>query len=330
MPVHTTPSPPAVVLGTASFGTGTPQAKFNSEETTRPLLQLLQSRGITALDTARAYPVGNPGSAELVLGTLGVGEWASISTKVTSWQPGAHSAASIASSVPISLAALRVEAVDIMYLHSPDRGTSWEETCAAMHEQWKLGRFKRFGLSNYTAAEVHEICVVCERRGWVRPSVYQGRYNAIIRSGEEELFPILRKWGIAFFAYSPSAVGMFSGKIDAKSVDVGGSRWDKTTRLGQAYEQVYLKPELIDAAARIADKAQAAHIGGHAVALRWVVYHSILNGEHGDSVIIGCSTVKQLEDNLDAIKDGPLSHDLAEAMDEVWNVVKDHAAPYHL
>jgi aflatoxin B1 aldehyde reductase len=214
MPAHTTPSAaPAVVLGTASFGTGTPQAKFYSEETARPLLQLLQSRGVTALDTARAYPVGNPGSAELILGSLNVATWADISTKVTSWQPGSHSPANIAASVSASLAALRVEAVDIMYLHSPDRSTPFEETCVAMNEQWVLGRFKRFGLSNFTAAEVEQICEICERRGWVKPSVYQGRYNAIIRSGEDELFPVLRKWGIAFFAYRYGGPTPTSGRL---------------------------------------------------------------------------------------------------------------------
>ena len=192
---------PTLVFGTASFGTGTPQAKFDSEESARPLLNLLQSRGVTAIDTARAYPVGNPGSAELILGLLNVATWGDISTKVNSWQVGAHSATNIAKSVSTSLAALRVESVDIMYLHAPDRTTPWEETCVAMNEQHLLGRFKRFGLSNYTAAEVQQICEICERRGWVRPSVYQGRYNAIIRSGEEELFPVLRRWGIAFYAY---------------------------------------------------------------------------------------------------------------------------------
>lgn len=93
---------------------------------------------------------------------------------------------------------------------------------------------------------------------------------------------------------------------------------------------MYLKPELIEAAARVSDKAQAAQVGGHAVALRWVMYHSILSGDHGDSVIIGCSNVQQLEDNLNAIDAGPLSDDLAQAMNDVWDVVKDHAAPYHL
>ncbi|KAJ4291939.1 hypothetical protein N0V90_009837 [Kalmusia sp. IMI 367209] len=330
MTADETPSAPAIVLGTASFGTGTPQAKFNSLETAGPLLSVCQKRGVTLLDSARAYPVGNPGSAEKLLGDLGVGSWATVSTKVTSWAPGSHSAEKIAESVPLSLNALRVDNVDIMYLHSPDRTTPWEVTAKAMDEQFRLGKFKRFGLSNYTAEEVEEICQVCDKNGWNKPSVYQGRYNAIIRSGEEQLWPTLRKWGISFYAYSPSAAGMFSGNVNANSVDVAGSRWDKNTRLGQAYEQAYLKPELIEAAGRVADMAKAAGIGGHDVALRWAMYHSILSGQRGDAVILGCSSVRQMEANLNAIEAGPLSNDLVEVINGVWDVVKDHAAPYHL
>jgi len=201
MTADASPSAPAIVLGTASFGTGTPQAKFNSQSTAGPLLSVCQERGVTLVDCARAYPVGNPGSAEKLLGDLGVGTWATISTKVTSWAPGSHSADQIAASVPLSLDALGVESVDIMYLHAPDRATPWAVTCKAMDEQWRQGRFRRFGLSNYTAEEVDQICQTCHDNGWIRPSVYQGRYNAIIRSGEEQLWPTLRKWGISFYAY---------------------------------------------------------------------------------------------------------------------------------
>jgi aflatoxin B1 aldehyde reductase len=93
---------------------------------------------------------------------------------------------------------------------------------------------------------------------------------------------------------------------------------------------VYLKPELIEAAGLVAKKAAAARVGGHAVALRWAMYHSILSGEHGDAIIVGCSSVQQLEDNLNAFEAGPLSEDLVQTMNNVWDVVKDHAAPYHL
>jgi len=195
------PPHPLVVFGTASFGTGTPQAKFHDAETANPILDTLRSRGITHIDCARAYPVGSPGTAEALLGALSVPSWATVSTKVTSWQPGAHSAAAIHDSVGKSLAALGTESVDIMYLHAPDRTTPFEETCRAMDAEFRDGRFARFGISNYTVDEVTQIVEICTREGLVRPSVYQGRYNAIIRGGEKDLFPVLRKHGIAFYAY---------------------------------------------------------------------------------------------------------------------------------
>lgn len=80
----------------------------------------------------------------------------------------------------------------------------------------------------------------------------------------------------------------------------------------------------------MADMAKAAGIGGHDVALRWVMYHSILSGQRGDAVILGCSSVRQMEANLDAIDAGPLSNELVEVINGVWDVVKDHAASYHL
>jgi aflatoxin B1 aldehyde reductase len=38
--------------------------------------------------------------------------------------------------------------------------------------------------------------------GYVRPSVLQGQYNLFARKSEEELLPVLRKHGIAYYAYS--------------------------------------------------------------------------------------------------------------------------------
>ena len=70
-----------------------------------------------------------------------------------------------------------------------------------MNKAYTEGKFKFFGLSNYTADEVEEIVQICEAKGYLKPSVYQGQYNPIIRSGEKELFPLLRKHGIAFYAW---------------------------------------------------------------------------------------------------------------------------------
>jgi aflatoxin B1 aldehyde reductase len=197
------PPHPLIVFGTASFGTGTPQAKFRTPSEAEAVLSLVQSHSITSIDTARAYPVGASGTAELLLGQLQpkLSTWAALSTKVNSWAPGSHNVSNIHQSVLKSLEALNVEKVDIMYLHTPDRSTPFEETCRAMDAEYQRGSFARFGVSNYTAGEVRQILDICEREGLVKPSVYQGRYNAIIRGGETELFPLLREHGIAFYAY---------------------------------------------------------------------------------------------------------------------------------
>ena len=102
------------------------------------------------------------------------------------------------------------------------------------------------------------------------------------------------------------------------------------TSLGVAYKEAYLKPSLLSSAARVASTAQSMSLDGHAVALRWTVYHSILDGAYGDAVIIGASSVDQLKRNLDAIEDGPLPEEIRKVVDDVWESVRDNAAGYCL
>ncbi len=51
---------------------------------------------------------------------------------------------------------------------------------------------------------------ICKQHGYVQPSVYQGIYNAINRNVEPELFPALRKFGIAFYEFNPRTSGVYS------------------------------------------------------------------------------------------------------------------------
>lgn len=139
-----------------------------------------------------------------------------------------HTVGKIRLSVNKSLEELRLPKgvkVDVMYLHQPDRNTPSELTCRAMDQVWREGNFKRFGLSNYTADEVEKFVTICKEKGYVTPSVYQGQYNPIVRSGEEELFPVLRKYGISFYSWSPAAAGTFAGN---HRVDQVGGRFDSS------------------------------------------------------------------------------------------------------
>lgn len=102
------------------------------------------------------------------------------------------------------------------------------------------------------------------------------------------------------------------------------------TGLGLAYKETYLKPALLAAANEVASAAQKADVDGHAVALRWIVYHSILDGAKGDAVVLGASSVEQLEKNLNSIEDGPLDEALVKLVDRVFESVRGEAADYCL
>ena len=151
-------------------------------------------RGYRQLDTARAY-------SEERLGQTGAASRFVIHTKVKSGQPGDHEPLNIDLSISQSLNDLRTTTVETMFLHVPTRDTPFEDTIEAMHKAQQQGKFKNFGLCSYTAAEVQKFIEICDEKGYKRPSVYQGGYNAIIRGGEKELFPLIRKNNISFFAF---------------------------------------------------------------------------------------------------------------------------------
>jgi aflatoxin B1 aldehyde reductase len=176
-------------------------ANYDTQEETKAFLDTFYNRGGRNIDTARGYSPHAPGSSEQRLGLAEASKRFVIDTKVISRRPGAHIKEMIEKSINDSLEALRVNQVEIEYLHFPDRGTPFEETSKAMNKAYEEGKFKKFGLSNYTAEEVEKFVEICEKNGLVKPSVYQGHYNPIVRGGEEELFPVLRKHGMAFYAY---------------------------------------------------------------------------------------------------------------------------------
>ncbi len=174
---------------------------FDSVKDVQNLLDAFHNRGYTHIDTARDYSPNAPGASEERLGQVGAASRFTIHTKVHSGHPGDHEPSKVDLSIGQSLDALKTSAVETMFLHVPDRKTPFEDTAKAMNDAIQQGKFKKFGLSNYTAAEVQKFIEICEQKGYTKPSVYQGHYNAIVRGGEKELFPLLRKHNIAFFAY---------------------------------------------------------------------------------------------------------------------------------
>ncbi|KAK4039723.1 NADP-dependent oxidoreductase domain-containing protein [Parachaetomium inaequale] len=316
-----------LILGAGNIGDTSidPLARFDTPDQVNGFLNAFLERRYHQIDTARGYSPHAPGSSEPRLGAVAAGERSTIDTKVMSRGPGCHTKAKILEEIDISLAALQIKQINIAYLHAPDRTTPFEEACEAMDQAYREGKIKKWGISNYTADEVQEFLNICEARGWVKPAVYQGHYNAIVRSNEKQLFPVLRKHGLAFYAYSPAGGGFFAGNHNNTAA---GGRFDKSHFLGGKYSEFYVKPSITAATDKAVAVAAQHDIGGHAAALRWTAHHSILSAEHGDSVIVGASSVEQLKANLDMIEQGPLPQDVVAALEAIHAEVGDEAS-YH-
>lgn len=216
------------------------------------------------------------------------------------------------------------------YLHGPDRSTPYEETFRAVNELHKEGYFDRFGISNYMSWEVAQINDMCIQNGWIQPSVYQGVYCSIHRSVEAELFPCLRHYGMGFYAFSPLAGGYLTNRYHRDDVSKiePGSRFDPKTGQGQQYQKRFMNDTMFDALDIIRAAAGKHSLTEAECALRWMMHHSKLDAKYGDTVIIGASSIKNLEENLRDFEKGPLPNDVVVAFDEAWSKTKGVVANY--
>lgn len=303
--------------------------RVHTLEEASAILDIFQKHGHDEVDTARVY---GEGSSEEYLGRIG---WQSRGLKMdtklypTSGRPGmspenySHSPEDLREGLMRSLKALKTEKVDMWYLHGPDRTTPFEVTLREVDKLYKEGYFERFGISNFMSWEVAKICEICEKNGWIKPTVYQGLYNAFHRAVEPELFPCLRHYGLSLYCFNPLAGGFLTGRYrrDEKEFEEGG-RFDPNWAQGRLHHGRYFNDYYFDALDILRPVAKKHDLTESECALRWLSHHSRLKKEKGDAVIVGASSTKHLEENLAALDKGPLPEDVVQALDEGWQRVR--------
>jgi aflatoxin B1 aldehyde reductase len=228
-----------------------------------------------------------------------------------------------------SLKALKCTKVDMFYLHGPDRNTPFEDTLREVNALHKEGYFTRFGISNYMSWEVAKICEICDKHGWIKPTVYQGIYSALHRTIEAELFPCLRHYGISLYAFQPLAGGFLTGRYKRNQDNFEpGSRFDPRIGQGVLHRGRYWNDAYFDAMDVIHAAAEKHGLTDAEAALRWVEHHSLMREKLNDAIIVGASSTKHLEENLADLEKGPLPADVVEAMEMAWLKVKSVAPNY--
>lgn len=319
-----------IILGLMTFGPKVEDgARITDINVFKNALDVFQSRGYNEIDTARVYIEGQQEAFTREAGWKEKG--LTLATKVLyPSNPGDNAADKVAESVETSLKELGTDRVDLLYLHRADRSVPFAETLKAVDSLYKAGKFTRFGISNFTAFEVAEIVMTCKYNGWVRPSVYQGMYNCITRSIESELFVACRRYGLDIVVYNPLAGGLFSGKIKSKDLVPDSGRFSNVSSSeGSNYRDRYFRESTFKALQLVENAVEKHGLTMIETALRWMVHHSKLQVKNGnDGILIGISSVQQLESNLDNLEKGPLPQDVVQALDEAWQVSKADTPNY--
>lgn len=280
------------ILGTMTINYDYTSSNNNIEDYTKIIQEYINKVDDPILDTAYYY--GNTKTEE----TLGqiiplLSKIPKIATKANPWYQndftnnifGQLSKSGIENQITTSLNNLKLDKVDIFYLHCPDHETSINETLEYCNDLYRKEKFNSFGLSNYSNDQVIEILSICEDNGFILPTYYQGMYNMICRK-VEEVFPILRKKNIEFWAYNPLAGGLLTGKYKDTNFKEN-SRFKNNT----IYQNIFMKEDIIKTVNEINKNNNILEMS-----LKWYEKDSKLS--NNDGLIIGVSNLNQLNQNL--------------------------------
>lgn len=307
-----------LVLGTMTFG----EQIFG--EDVNVMIESFLSKGYSDIDTAYVY---NNGECERLLGAALVDierKNYRIDTKVNPRITGKLDKSAVLDQANESLKRLHIKSIDTLYLHFPDPNTPIEyalEGCAQLYEERK---FKKLGLSNFPAWLVGEVHNICDKHGWMLPKVYEGLYNPLSRNAERELNRALDYYDMCFYAYNPLAGGILTDKYSGKNKTLKDGRFINRPN----YQQRYWKDSYFEAADRIKRVCGKYNMDIVEATYRWLAYHSMLNGDRGDAIIIGASRLSQLETNMTTLENGELPEEVLSVIEEAWKICKADAPEY--
>ena len=285
---------PAVSLGLwQNFGDVDPLA------TQRAILRRAFDLGVTHFDLANNY--GPPyGSAETNFGRIFAEDFKPhrdelvISSKAgyDMW-PGPYgdggSRKYLLASLDASLARMGLDYVDIFYSHRADPETPLEETMGALHTAVVSGRALYAGISSYSPERTERAAAILAEMG-TPLLIHQPSYSMLNRWVEDGLLDTLEKLGVGCIAFSPLAQGMLTDRY------LNGIPADSRAARGGSLSTDLLSDEALSHIRSLNEIAAGRGQSLAQLALAWA-----LRDKWVTSVLVGASSVEQLENNLATI-----------------------------
>jgi L-glyceraldehyde 3-phosphate reductase len=300
---------PAISLGLwHNFGDDRPL------DTQRAILHRAFDLGITHFDLANNY--GPPyGSAEANFGRVLATDLKPyrdelfISSKA-GWDmwPGPYgdlgSRKYLLASLDQSLERLGLDYVDVFYSHRFDPDTPLEETMGALHTAVRSGRALYAGISSYSPARTREAAEILRQLG-TPLFIHQPSYSMLNRWIEGGLLDVLEEYGAGCIAFSPLAQGMLTSRY------LAGVPADSRMAENSSLSADLLTEQNLTHIRALNEVAQARRQTLAQLALSWA-----LRDARVTSVLVGASSVRQLEDNVAALGHLEFSADELAAIDE--------------
>jgi L-glyceraldehyde 3-phosphate reductase len=284
-------------------------------ETQQAIVRRAFDLGVTHFDLANNYGPP-PGSAELNFGRILAEDLRPyrdeliISTKAgyDMWD-GPYgewgSRKYLTASLDQSLRRMGLEYVDIFYSHRPDPDTPLEETMGALDRAVRAGKALYAGISNYSPAQTAEAARILRELG-TPLLIHQPRYSMFDRWIEDELLDVLAAEGAGCIPFSPLAQGLLTDRY------LAGIPADSRVRTSRFLNESDLSPTRLATIEALNEVARGRGQSLAQLALAWA-----LRDPRVTSLIIGASSVTQLEQNLGALTAPALSADELARIDAV-------------
>lgn len=198
-----------------------------------------------------------------------------------------------------SLRRLRLDYVDIFYVHGPHDHTPLEETLSALDQAVRSGKALYAGVCSFSGDMTAEMMRICERESFVKPRIHQPGYNMRYRWIEKDLLAVTNREGMGVAVFGVVGGGTFTDKyLDGVPAD---SRMGKLNEDARAHRLTNDRIQVSRALNEIAKQRgeKLAHM-----AAAWTLRDTRIH-----SAILGASRPEQIVDIMKAADAAPFTEE---------------------
>ncbi|MDG5776492.1 aldo/keto reductase [Haloarculaceae archaeon H-GB2-1] len=303
-------------LGTGLFGSGyrpteTWHGCMDDEEASIELVHRARELGINFIDTANQYSTGE---AEEIVGKA-ISEYDRdemvVQTKVWDKMFDGPNGSGLSRKHVLDQAAasrerLGTDYIDVYMAHAYDPNTPLRETLAAFDQLVSQGDVRYVGASNFDESQLMKALWIADREGYQPISSTEPEYSLIAREEEWNALRPCAREGIGVTPYSPLGKGLLAGAYDREE------KPSESSRIGHRVDSQWdwLNTEenwaVFDVVQELAETKDVTPVQ---ISIAWVLHKDVV-----DSVIIGPTTVDELEECVGAV-DVSLSDDDMERLE---------------